>query len=75
MKKQRRIACHRIVLPPGMESPIWPTPSVLEIQSGVAVRWYPLTQELPQTEWFPGEVVLCPDDQGQLRAYYNGQQL
>ena len=76
MKKLRRIACHRIVLPPGVDSPSWlPTPSVLEIQSGVAVKWYPLTQELPQTEWLPGEVVLCRDDQGLLRAYYDGQLL
>ena len=58
-----------------MDSPLLSTPSVLEIQSGVAVRWYPLTQELPQTEWLPGEVVLSCDEQGLLRAYYNNQQL
>ena len=75
MKKLRRIACHRLVLPPEMDSPLLSTPSVLEIQSGVAVRWYTLTQELPQTEWLPGEVVLSHDEQGQLRAYYNNQQL
>ena len=58
-----------------MDSPSLSTPSVLEIQSGVAVMWYPLTQELPQTEWLSGEVVLKHDDHGLLHAYYNGQQL
>ena len=75
MKKPRKIACHRIVFPERQDRPQVPTPSVVEIQSGTAVRWYPLTQELPQTEWLPGEVVLCRDDQGLLRAYYDGQLL
>jgi len=71
----RRIACHRIVFPAGEEWQPVPTPSVLEIRSGIAVKWYTLTQELPQTEWLPGDVVLCRDGQGQLRALYNGKLL
>ena len=63
----RRIASHEIVLENNSRRIL----SVVEIQSGVVVKCYALTQELPCTEWMPGEVVLRRDSEGCLRAYYN----
>ena len=67
MKKLRRIASHEIVL----EDQRRLTLSVVEIQSGEVLTWYPLTQELPGTEWMPGQIVLRRDVNGVLRAYHN----
>jgi hypothetical protein len=47
--------------------------SVVEIQSGVVTRWYPLTEELPQTEWFSQSVSLSRDAEGLLRARINNK--
>ena len=70
-KRLRRIACHQILLPDGTQQ----TLSVLEIQDSEVVRCYPLTQELPFTEWLTGHVQLGSDEQGKLRAYYQGKML
>ena len=45
--------------------------SVVEIQSGVVTKCFPLTEELPFTRWMPGQIVLRRDEQGLTRAYYN----
>ena len=68
-KKTRKIASHQILLPDGSCQ----TLSVLEIQSSEVVRWYPLTQEFPYTEWLSGDVQLVIDDEGVMRAYYQGK--
>ena len=68
MKKIRRIASHQILLDNGS---LLTQLSVVEIQSGVVTDIYPLTEELSQTEWMPGEIHLKRDAEGQLRAYYN----
>ena len=67
MKKPRRIASHEIELEDHSRQPL----SVVEIQSGEVLSWYPLTQELPSTEWMPGQTVLRRDENGVLRAYHN----
>ena len=66
-KKTRRIASHELILENGLRQ----TLSVVEIQSGIVTNHYPLTQELPFTEWFPGQIVLKRDEEGLTRAYYN----
>ena len=63
----RRIASHEVVMPDGSCQ----TLSIVEIRSGVVKKCFPLTQELPFTEWFPGQIVLRRDEQGFTRAYYN----
>ena len=68
-KNFRRIASHKVVMPD--KSLL--TLSVVEIQSGVVTKCFPLTQELPFTEWLPGQIVLIRDEQGLLRAYYNNE--
>ena len=72
MKKNfRRIASHEIVLENGSRL----TQSVLELWQGVAIRCYPLTEELPQTEWVSQSVSLRRDEAGLLRAYVNNKVL
>ena len=63
----RRIASHEIVLEDNSRQ----TLSVVEIQQGEVVRWFPLTQEIACTEWMPGQIVLRRDEKRLLRAYYN----
>ena len=69
MKKLRKIASNQIVL----EDNSLLTLSVVEIQDGVATRWYPLAHELPNTEWLGGQVCLKRDKEGVLRAYYKNK--
>ena len=67
MKKLRKIAANQIVL----QDNSLLTLAVVEISNGEVTKWYPLTQELPNTEWFGGQILLKDDDNGVLRAYYN----
>jgi hypothetical protein len=69
MKKQRKIASNQILMEDGSVL----TRSVVEIAEGVVQQCYPLTQELPFTEWLGGPVRLIRDEQGLLRAYYNNK--
>ena len=69
MKRLRRIASHETILENGTRQ----TLSVIEIQEGKVVSCYPLTEELPQTEWMAGQIVLRRDDDGILRAYHNNR--
>jgi len=66
-QKMKRFACHEIVLADGSRQ----TLSVVEILSGEVVRWYPLKEELPFTQWLPGSIELRHDHEGALHAYYN----
>jgi hypothetical protein len=69
MKRIRKIASNQIVL----EDKSVLTQSVVEISQGEVLKWYPLTQELPNTEWLGGQVCLIRDNDGVLRAYYNNK--
>lgn len=72
MKKGfRRIASHMIRFPDGSCQNLM----VMEIESGKLTRYYPLTEEWPNTEWLPGEVCLMKDDEGRLCAYYEGKKI
>ena len=68
MKTTRRIACHEIA---STEDNSLMKLAVVEIRSGEVIRCYPLSGELPCTEWMPGRIVLQRDDKGLVRAYYN----
>ena len=39
---------------------------IVEVEQGVAVCHYPLTEELENVEWVPGVITLEPDGQGRL---------
>ena len=69
MKRLRKIASNQIL----MEDGSMLTRSVVEIADGIVQQCYPLTQELPFTEWLVGPVRLGRDDQGVLRAYFNNK--
>ena len=69
MKDLRKIASNQIVL----ENEKLLTLSVVEIYNGVVQRYYPLTQEMPNTEWLVGQVCLKREDDGTLRAYYKNK--
>jgi len=70
-RKLRRIACHEIVLEDRSSLSL----AVLEIQQGRILRYYPLTQELPFTEWVAGRIVLKRDEEGIMHAYYNNEMI
>lgn len=64
--RPRRIASHQTVSEDGSTL----TLHVVEIRCARVTALYPLTQELPFTEWFSGTIVLRRDEGGVLRAYY-----
>jgi hypothetical protein len=49
--------------------------SVVEIEAGLVKATYPLVEELPHTEWLPGQIELRQDKDGACKAYYQGKQL
>lgn len=71
MKSTKKIACHQILLPDGSSQ----TLSVVEIQSGVVKHLHHLNGEEPSTEWLTGSVRIEYDEQGLLRAFYQGKML
>jgi hypothetical protein len=74
MKKNsqlRRIACHEILLPNGQILPM----SVVEIQSGKVLRYYPLVEEQAATEWWKGSIRLKVQGDGSLKAFYEGHEI
>ena len=71
MKKLRKIASNQIILENGSQL----TLSIVEILNGVVQKYYPLTHEMPYTEWLGGQVFLKREDDGALRAYYNNKVL
>ena len=49
--------------------------SVVEIQSGQVLRYYPLNGEQAQTEWWSGSIQLSLQSDGTLVAYYEGEKI
>ena len=64
----RRIASNKIQLEDGSIL----SQSVVEIQHESVLSSYPLTQELPHTEWLPGCVQLSRTAEGYLLIKHNG---
>lgn len=67
----RRCGAHEIVLPAGNVL----RQAVVEIEDGRVVNYYKFTDELPMTEWMGGRIKLECDEEGVLRAVWNGKLL
>ncbi len=47
--------------------------AVVEIQEGRVVNYFEFREELPMTEWLGGEIQVERDEEGILRALWNGK--
>ena len=47
--------------------------AVVEIQEGRVVNYFEFREELPMTEWLGGEIRVKRDEEGILRALWNGK--
>ncbi len=66
----RRVASNRVIVG-GRELRQY----VVELSDGKVIGYYPFSEELPFTEWFPGVIELVPSDTDCLAAVYNGDML
>lgn len=65
----RRCGAHQVILPDGSILP----QAVVEIQEGRVVNYFEFREELPMTEWLGGEIRVERDEEGILRALWNGK--
>lgn len=65
----RRCAAHQVILPDGSIL----QQAVVEIQEGRVVNYFEFREELPMTEWLGGEIRVERDEEGILRALWNGK--
>lgn len=65
----RRCGAHQVILP---DSSILQQ-AVVEIQEGRVVNYFEFREELPMTEWLGGEIRVERDEEGILRALWNGK--
>lgn len=49
--------------------------AVVEIQEGRVVNYFEFREELPMTEWLGGEIRVERDEEGILRARWNGKRI
>lgn len=49
--------------------------AVVEIQEGRVVNYFEFREELPMTEWLGGEIRVERDEDGILRARWNGKRI
>lgn len=49
--------------------------AVVEIQEGRVVNYFEFREELPMTEWLGGEIRVERDEDGILRALWNGKRI
>ena len=47
--------------------------AVVEMQEGRVVNYFEFREELPMTEWLGGEIRVERDEEGILRALWNGK--
>ena len=65
----KRCGAHQVILPDG-----WILQqAVVEIQEGRVVNYFEFREELPMTEWLGGEIRVERDEEGILRALWNGK--
>ena len=62
----RQIACNELISPEGQSLTLY----VIQVVEGYVADYFPLSHELPHTEWFQGQIRLVRTEGG-LRAYYN----
>ena len=65
----RRCGAHQVILPDGSIL----QQAVVEIQEGRVVNYFELREELPMTDWLSGEIRVVRDEEGILRALWNGK--
>ena len=65
----RRCGAHQVILPDGSIL----QQAVVEIQEGRVVNDFEFREELPMTEWLGGEIRVERDEEGILRALWNGK--
>ena len=65
----RRCGAHQVILPDGSIL----QQAVVEIQEGRVVNYFEFREELPMTEWLGGEIRVEGDEEGILRALWNGK--
>ena len=65
----RRCGAHQVILPDGSIL----QQAVVEIQEGRVVNYFECREELPMTEWLGGEIRVERDEEGILRALWNGK--
>lgn len=65
----RRCGAHQVILPDGSIL----QQAVVEIQKGRVVNYFEFREELPMTEWLGGEIRVERDEEGILRALWNGK--
>lgn len=65
----RRCGAHQVILPDGSIL----QQAVVEIQEGRVVNYFEFRKELPMTEWLGGEIRVERDEEGILRALWNGK--
>lgn len=65
----RRCGAHQVILPDGSIL----QQAVVEIQEGRVVNYFEFREELPMTEWLGGEIQVERDEDGILRALWNGK--
>lgn len=69
MGEMRRCGAHQVILPDGLIL----QQAVVEIQEGRVVNYFEFREELPMTEWLGGEIRVERDEEGILRALWNGK--
>ncbi len=65
----KRCGAHQVILPDGSIL----QQAVVEIQEGRVVNYFEFREELPMTEWLGGEIQVERDEEGILRALWNGK--
>lgn len=65
----RRCGAHQVILPDGSIL----QQAVVEIQEDRVVNYFEFREELPMTEWLGGEIQVERDEEGILRALWNGK--
>ncbi len=65
----RRCGAHQVILPDGSIL----QQAVVEIQEGRVVNYFEFREELPMTEWLGGEIRVERNEEGILRALWNGK--
>ena len=71
MEDIRRGGAHQVILPDGSIL----QQAVVEIQEGRVVNYFEFREELPMTEWLGGEIRVERDEEGSLRALWNGKNI
>ncbi len=71
MESVRRCGAHSVVLPDGSRL----IQAVVEIEEDRVVNYFEFRDELPMTEWLGGEIRVERDEEGILRAQWQGKRL